>query len=83
VLNEAVLHSYSVAGVKLVDHHTASDEFMRFIAREKTDARPVSARWDWIVPPLSGSTTRVFHEPMAEFPTTPDFHPGPDPWRGN
>ena len=83
VLNEAVLHSYSVAGVKLVDHHTASDEFMRFIAREKTDARPVSARWDWIVPPLSGSTTRVFHEPMAEFPTTPDFHPRPDPWRGN
>lgn len=79
VLNEAVLHSYATEGVKLVDHHTASEEFMHFLAREKTLGRPVSARWDWIVPPLAGSATRVFHEPMAEFPTTPDFHPQPDP----
>jgi nitric-oxide synthase len=73
-LNEAVLHSYAADGVKLVDHHTASDEFIHFLAREKNLGREVSARWDWIVPPLSGATTAVFHTPLREFPCTPDFH---------
>ena len=82
-LNEAVLHSYAAEGVKLVDHHTAAEEFMRFLDREAQAGREVSARWDWIVPPMSGATTRVFHTPMREFATTPDFHvqpgpPGPD-----
>jgi nitric-oxide synthase len=79
VLNEAVLHSYAAEGVKLVDHHTASEEFMGFLEREKQLGREVSARWDWIVPPMSGATTRVFHTPMREFPTTPDFHAQPGP----
>jgi nitric-oxide synthase len=78
-LNEAVLHSYAAEGVKLVDHHTASEEFMRFLEREQQLGREVSARWDWIVPPMSGATTRVFHTPMREFPTTPDFHAQPGP----
>lgn len=78
-LNEAVLHSYAAEGVKLVDHHTASEEFMHFLERETQLGREVSARWDWIVPPMSGATTRVFHTPMREFPTTPDFHAQPPP----
>lgn len=72
-LNVAVLHSYAEAGVKLVDHHAAADEFMRFCEREKTAGREVSARWDWIVPPLSPATTPVFHTPMTERASTPDF----------
>jgi len=79
-LNEAVLHSYAAEGVKLVDHHTASDEFMRFLAREKNLGREVSARWDWIVPPMSGAATAVFHTPLREFPSTPDFHAQPSPF---
>lgn len=75
-LNVAVLHSYERAGVKLVDHHTASEEFMRFLERERAERRPVSARWDWIVPPLSPATTRVFHTPMTEFAASPAFLPG-------
>jgi nitric-oxide synthase len=73
-LNVAVLHSYEAEGAKLVDHHTASAEFMKFCEREKAADREVSARWDWIVPPLSPATTPVFHTAMREFPTTPDFH---------
>jgi nitric-oxide synthase len=78
-LNAAVLHSFAEDGVKLVDHHTASEEFMRFCARERSAGRPVSARWDWIVPPLSPATTEVFHTPMTEFASTPDFHPAATP----
>ena len=79
-LNVAVLHSFGADGVRLVDHHTASVEFMKFCEREKSAGRDVSARWDWIVPPMSPSTTQVFHTPMREFPTTPDFHAQPPAW---
>lgn len=79
-LNEAVLHSYAREGVRLVDHHTASEEFMRFRAREEKCGRDVSARWDWIVPPMSSSATPVFHTTMREFPSTPDFHAQDRAW---
>ena len=72
-LNAAVLHSFEREGVKLVDHHTASTEFMKFCEREERAGRAVSARWDWIVPPRSPATTEVFHTPMQEFPATPNF----------
>jgi nitric-oxide synthase len=79
-LNAAVLHSYEADGIKLVDHHTASAEFMKFREREKSAGREVSARWDWIVPPMSPATTPVFHSAMHEFPTTPDFHSQKPAW---
>ncbi len=78
-LNHAVLHSYAAAGVKMVDHHTASEEFIKFRDQEASRGRAISARWDWIVPPMSASATRVFHTPMSEFATTPDFHHQPAP----
>ncbi len=79
-LNAAVIHSFEAEGVKLVDHHTASSEFMKFCEREKTAGREVSARWDWIVPPLSPATMEVFHTSMTAFATTPDFDAQPVPW---
>lgn len=72
-LNVAVLHSYAAEGVKLVDHHTASAEFMRFLTRERAAGREVSADWSWIVPPLSPATTEVYHTPLQEFPLLPNF----------
>jgi nitric-oxide synthase len=53
---------------------------MKFCEREKGAGRDVSARWDWIVPPMSPTTTQVFHAPMREFATTPDFHSQPPAW---
>ncbi len=73
-LNVAVLHSFEAEGVKLVDHHAASAEVMKFLEREQKSGREVSARWDWIIPPLSPATTEVFHTPMREFALSPDFH---------
>lgn len=72
-LNVAVLHSFEREGVKIVDHHAASAEFMKFCERERAAAREVSARWDWIVPPLSPATTEVYHTPMREIARSPDF----------
>lgn len=74
-LNVAVLHSYAAEGVKLVDHHAASAEFMRFLARERAEGREVAADWSWIVPPLSPATTEVYHTPLRDFPLLPNFFP--------
>lgn len=72
-LNAAVLHSYEKAGVRIVDHHRASSEFMEFTAREIKAGRAVSADWSWIVPPMSSSSTPVFHKLWQNLPNLPDF----------
>lgn len=72
-LNEAVLYSFAKEGIKIVDHHTASTEFTKFCNQETKAGRSVSAKWDWIIPPLSPATTEVFHIPMKELPLTPHF----------
>jgi len=82
-LNVAVLHSFRAAGVRMVDHHSASDQFMTHIDREEKAGRTVNGDWSWLVPPISGSTTRVFHRyyPGEDPPGTPAFVPQPAPWR--
>ena len=60
-VNTAVLHSYREAGVTMVDHHTASEQFMQFFRKEEAAGRSVAGDWSWLVPPLSGSTMEVFH----------------------
>jgi nitric-oxide synthase, bacterial len=72
-LNTAVIHSYQKMGVTLVDHHTASRQFMRFIEQENHENRDVNADWSWIVPPMSGSTMEVFYESWKNDVVTPNF----------
>ncbi|MFE3068584.1 nitric oxide synthase oxygenase [Streptomyces sp. NPDC059247] len=60
-LNVAVLHSFQRAGVTMTDHHTESRRFLRHIDRENAQGRRTPADWSWIVPPVSGSATPVFH----------------------
>ncbi|MFE0647114.1 nitric oxide synthase oxygenase [Streptomyces sp. NPDC059534] len=60
-LNVAVLHSFQEAGVTMADHHTESERFLRHIDREGRLGRATPADWSWIVPPVSGSATPVFH----------------------
>nr|WP_107121799.1 nitric oxide synthase oxygenase [Streptomyces yokosukanensis] len=72
-LNLAVLHSYDQAGVSMADHHTESRRFLAHVDREKRHGRPVPADWSWIVPPLSGGATAVFHRYYD--PEDPDQRP--------
>ncbi|WP_159974511.1 nitric oxide synthase oxygenase [Roseobacter cerasinus] len=74
VLNEAVLHSYQSAGVTLLDHHTASDQFMIFHKRESAAGRRVAADWRWIVPPQASSSCEVFHLKMRNFHPVPNYY---------
>lgn len=72
-LNVAVLHSYEQAGVTIADHHTESTRFLAHVEREGRHGRPVPTDWSWIVPPLSGSATAVFHRYYD--PPDPDLRP--------
>jgi nitric-oxide synthase, bacterial len=60
-LNTAILHSFREAGVAMVDHHTASAQFMQHLENEADAGRTVPGDWPWLVPPLSGSACPVFH----------------------
>jgi nitric-oxide synthase len=67
-LVRAVSYSFERAGVKLVDHHTASEDFTQFIEMENAAGRCVHMRWSWITPPVGGSTTKAFHLDEDHYP---------------
>ncbi|MAP01505.1 MAG: nitric oxide synthase [Flavobacteriales bacterium] len=79
-LNHAVLHSFKKHGVKIIDHHTASKQFMEFMRKESKQKREVTADWAWIVPPLSGSTMEVFHTEMNNVIKSPNYFYQKEPW---
>lgn len=58
----------------MVDHHTASDQFMTFHAREQAQGRRVAADWRWVVPPQAASSCEVFHLRMRNFHPVPNFY---------
>lgn len=73
-LNRAVLHSFKQAGVSIVDHHTAADQFVRFQEQEQGHGRQVSGRWSWLIPPMSPSSTPIWHDSkLKEYDYSPRF----------
>ena len=79
-LNAAVLYSFKKAGATLVDHHTASVEFMRFVKQEEQLDRVAYGDWSWIVPPMSGAACPVFHREYVNEEVKPNFYYQPPGW---
>ncbi|MEU9508789.1 nitric oxide synthase oxygenase [Micromonospora sp. NPDC048170] len=48
VINQAVLHSFRSAGVRVSDPHTESELFLRFCGQEERADRPVYGDWSWL-----------------------------------
>ncbi|TVQ67857.1 MAG: nitric oxide synthase [Balneolaceae bacterium] len=80
-LNQAVLHSFRKAGVRIADHHTASRQFITFCRKEQAAGREVTADWSWIVPPMSGSSMEVFHQNWPNTVKTPNFYYNTPAWK--
>ena len=72
-LNVAVLHSYKQAGVSIVDHHTAAQQFDLFKQQEHASNRDVTGNWVWLVPPLSPATTSIYHQPIDNTVKKPNY----------
>lgn len=62
----AVQHSFDAAGVTMADHHSESQRFLTHVEREESAGRSCPADWSWIVPPVSGGLTPVYHRYYAE-----------------
>jgi nitric-oxide synthase len=77
-LNRAVLWSFERAGVKMTDHHTEAERFMVHLRNEERAGRRVPADWSWIVPPVSGAATPVFHRYYDEADQRPNFYLDPE-----
>ncbi|MEO1627642.1 MAG: nitric oxide synthase oxygenase [Bacteroidota bacterium] len=73
VLNEAVYHSYKEAGAEIVDHHTAVDQFMKFMGQESAKGREVTGDWTWLIPPTASSTTEIFHHHLSDKMKLPNY----------
>ncbi len=59
-LNRAILHSFEADGVRMMDHHTLADYFLKFEQNERDAGRDVFAEWAWIVPPIGASATPLY-----------------------
>jgi nitric-oxide synthase len=73
-LNVAVMHSFSLAGVTITDHHTESVRFLKHLEHEERTGRACPADWSWIVPPAASSATGVFHRYYQDFDQSPNFY---------
>ncbi|KAF6206870.1 hypothetical protein GE061_018106 [Apolygus lucorum] len=79
--NIAVLHSFQLHNATIVDHHTASESFMKHLENEQRLRGGCPADWVWIVPPLSGSATPVFHQEMLNYFLYPAYHYQEPAWK--
>lgn len=74
--------SPQLAKVTIVDHHAATVSFMKHLENEQKARGGCPADWAWIVPPISGSLTPVFHQEMVNYVLSPAFRyqvPTPPP----
>ncbi|XP_015923337.1 nitric oxide synthase, inducible-like [Parasteatoda tepidariorum] len=69
----AVLYSFQKNKVTIVDHHTAAETFMKHMETEQKLRGGCPADWVWIVPPISGSATPVFHQEMITYNLKPSY----------
>ncbi|CAL8249021.1 unnamed protein product [Merluccius merluccius] len=82
-INIAVLYSFQSAKVTIVDHHSATESFMKHMENEYRVRGGCPGDWVWIVPPMSGSITPVFHQEMLNYRLTPSFEYQADPWNNH
>ncbi|XP_077996477.1 nitric oxide synthase, salivary gland-like [Glandiceps talaboti] len=80
-VNIAVLHSFQLHKVTITDHHQASDSFIKHMHNEQRLRGGCPADWVWIVPPMSGSVTSVFHQEMVYYRLKPSYEYQENPWK--
>lgn len=80
-LNVAVYESFKKAGISMVDHHTAAEQFMHFTALENKCGRQVTGDWAWLVPPISGSANAIYHQEWDNTIHTPNYFYNTPIWK--
>lgn len=57
-----------------MDHHSAAESFMKYMQNEYRVRGGCPADWVWLVPPISGSITPVFHQEMLNYVLSPFYY---------
>lgn len=57
-----------------MDHHSAAESFMKYMQNEYRSRGGCPADWIWLVPPMSGSITPVFHQEMLNYVLSPFYY---------
>jgi nitric-oxide synthase len=77
VLNQAVLHSFRAAGVRISSPHAESELFMRFCAAEERAGRPVFGDWSWLNGSVGWAALHAVHHRYYDTRVpNPNFWPG-------
>jgi sulfite reductase alpha subunit-like flavoprotein/nitric oxide synthase oxygenase domain/subunit len=79
-VNVAILYSFQKAKVTMVDHQSASRQFLAHDLREKKAGRECPGDWGWVVPASGGSACPVWHHQMRDFYLEPAYHHAADRW---
>ncbi|XP_045629328.1 nitric oxide synthase, inducible isoform X1 [Ursus americanus] len=80
-INVAVLHSFQKRNVSIMDHHSAAESFMKYMQNEYRSRGGCPADWIWLVPPISGSITPVFHQEMLNYVLSPFYYYQVEAWK--
>lgn len=80
-MNVAILHSFQSQNITIMDHHVASESFMKHFHNELKVRGGCPADWVWLVPPISGSACPVFHQEFFNYVINPACLYQPNPWR--
>nr|XP_034995867.1 nitric oxide synthase, inducible [Zootoca vivipara] len=80
-VNVAVLHSFQKQNVTIMDHHSAAESFMKYMQNEYRIRGGCPADWVWLVPPISGSITPVFHQEMLNYILSPFYYYQVEAWK--
>ncbi|MER5334388.1 nitric oxide synthase oxygenase [Micromonospora sp. NPDC002717] len=78
VINQAVLHSFREAGVRVSDPHTESELFMKFCAQEERAGRPVHGDWSWLNGSVGWAALHAVHHRYYDTRV-----PDPNLWQGD
>uniref|UniRef100_A0A8C5K494 Nitric oxide synthase n=1 Tax=Jaculus jaculus TaxID=51337 RepID=A0A8C5K494_JACJA len=80
-INVAVLYSFQKHNVTIMDHHSAAESFMKHMQNEYRARGGCPADWIWLVPPMSGSLTPVFHQEMLNYVLSPFYYYQVEAWK--
>uniref|UniRef100_A0ABM5EMN6 Nitric oxide synthase n=1 Tax=Pogona vitticeps TaxID=103695 RepID=A0ABM5EMN6_9SAUR len=80
-VNIAVLHSFQKRNITIMDHHSATESFMKYMQNEYRIRGGCPADWVWLVPPISGSLTPVFHQEMLNYILSPFYYYQVEAWK--
>lgn len=75
----AAHYSFRKAGAMTTDHQTEAVRFAKFADAEQASGCPFSADWSWVNPPISASTTPVFHRTYPNEVLKPGYFRHRDP----